>query len=121
SEITRFGAAGAFRRASSSWSGVSLAVAMPEILHLGLREQTWRQFVGPQHHANRFTNASAVSATSRQPLSIVSECPLPGVSTISVAAPLRFCFLKLALAIDHGTVWSFSPEMISSGPRLGFF
>ena len=33
---------------------------------------------------------------------------------------LRFCFLYEALAIAHGTVWSFSPEMISSGPRSGF-
>ena len=38
----------------------------------------------------------------------------------SVTPSLRFCFLNDALAIAHGTVWSFSPEMISSGPRLGF-
>jgi hypothetical protein len=28
--------------------------------------------------------------------------------------------LNEAFAIAHGTVWSFSPEMISSGPRSGF-
>jgi len=28
--------------------------------------------------------------------------------------------LKDALAIAHGTVWSFSPEMISIGPRWGW-
>jgi len=33
---------------------------------------------------------------------------------------LRFCFLKEALTIAHGTVWSFSPEMSRSGPRSGF-
>ena len=39
----------------------------------------------------RFTNASAVSATSRQPLSIVSACPRPAISTISVTPGLRAC------------------------------
>ena len=32
----------------------------------------------------------------------------------------RFCRLNEALAIARGTVWSFVPEMISSGPRSGF-
>ena len=36
-------------------------------------------------------------------------------------AGLRCCCLYEAFAIAHGTVWSFSPEMISSGPRSGFF
>ena len=44
-------------------------------------------------HVNRLTNSSAFSATSRQPASIVSECPRPGILTISVTALLRFCFL----------------------------
>ena len=61
-----------------------------------------------------------MSATSRQPLSIVSEWPRFGISTISVMPSLRFCFLKDACAIAHGTVWSFSPAMTSSGPRSGF-
>src|ERR1700730_7059250 len=39
--------------------------------------------------AKRCTNASAVSATSRQPLSMVRACPRPGISTISVTFPLR--------------------------------
>jgi hypothetical protein len=34
--------------------------------------------------ANRWTNARAVSATSRQPLSIVSACPRPSISMYSV-------------------------------------
>src|SRR6476620_3568515 len=42
---------------------------------------------------NRLTNSSAFSATSRQPASIVSECPRPGILTISVTPLLRFCFL----------------------------
>ena len=56
------------------------------------------------YFAKRCTNASAVSATSRQPLSIVSACPRPGISTISVTPSLRFCFLNEAFAIAHGTV-----------------
>src|SRR3954465_4148278 len=39
---------------------------------------------------------------------------------ISVTPALRFCCLYEASAIAHGTVLSFSPEMISSGPRSGF-
>jgi len=44
-------------------------------------------------HVNRLTNSSAFSATSRQPASIVSACPRPGILTISVTPSLRFCFL----------------------------
>ena len=60
-----------------------------------------------------------MSATSRQPLSIVSAWPRPLISTISVTPSLSFCCLKDAFAIAHGTVWSISPEMIRSGPRSG--
>src|SRR5262249_20600390 len=81
----------------------------------------------PLHHAalavivvNRLTNSSAFSATSRQPASIVSACPRPGILTISVTPLLRFSFLKDALAIAQGTVWSESAETISIGPRFGF-
>jgi natural resistance-associated macrophage protein len=48
---------------------------------------------GTRAHVNRLTNSSAFSATSRQPASIVSACPRPGILTISVAPLLRFCFL----------------------------
>ena len=72
-------------------------------------------------HANRFTNSSAVPATSRQPASIVSECPRPGILTISVMPSLRFSILYAAFAIAQGTVWSESAETISIGPRCGFF
>src|SRR4029077_16872141 len=59
----------------------------------------------PSHGAaNRLTNASAVSATVRPPLSIVRACPRSGISTISVTPVLRSCFLKEAFAIVHGTV-----------------
>ena len=44
-------------------------------------------------HVNRLTNSSAFWATSRQPASIVSACPRPGILTISVTPLLRFCFL----------------------------
>src|SRR5205814_6548052 len=69
---------------------------------------------------NRLANSSAFSATSRQPASIVSECPRPGILTISVTPLLCFCFLYAAFAITQGTVWSESAEMISIGPRSGF-
>src|SRR5205085_7871510 len=39
---------------------------------------------------------------------------------ISVIPGFRRCFLNEAFAIAQGTVWSFSPETISSGPRSGF-
>jgi len=55
-------------------------------------------------HANLLTKASAVSATSRHPLSIVSECPRPSIFTISVTASFRFSLLYDAFAIAHGTV-----------------
>src|SRR5438477_10068367 len=74
-----------------------------------------------RYFAYRWMKASAVSATSRQPPSMTSECPRLGISTISVTALLRRCFLNDALAIAHGTVWSFSPEMISNDPRAGLF
>ena len=44
-------------------------------------------------YVNRCTNLSAVSATSRQPLSIVSEWPRFGTLVISVTAGLRRCRL----------------------------
>src|SRR6266851_107974 len=40
-----------------------------------------------------WTKARAVSATSRQPWSMVRECPRPGILTISVMPGLRFCLL----------------------------
>src|SRR5215468_3198577 len=69
---------------------------------------------------NRLTNSSAFSATSRQPASIVSECPRPSILTISVTPGLRFSLLYAAFAIAQGTVWSESAEMISIGPRSSF-
>src|SRR5205085_5976608 len=68
----------------------------------------------------RRTKLRALSATSRQPPSMTSACPRLGISTISVTPSLRFCLLYEAFAIAQGTVWSLSPEMISSGPRSGF-
>ncbi len=52
---------------------------------------------------------------------MTSECPRPVILTISVTPLFRFCFLNDAFAIAHGTVWSFSPSMMSNGPRSGFF
>ena len=43
--------------------------------------------------STRSTKASAVSATSRHPLSIVSACPRPSTETISVIPGLSFCCL----------------------------
>ena len=70
--------------------------------------------------ANRLVNASALSATSRHPLSIVRACPRLGISTISVTEGFRSYCLNEAFAMAHGTVLSFCPEMINSGPRTGF-
>ena len=42
---------------------------------------------------NRLTNPSAVSATSRQPLSMVNAWPRPGISMNSVTPLFFFCFL----------------------------
>src|SRR5207249_8997180 len=46
--------------------------------------------------------------------------PRLGTLVISVTAWFRFCFLYEASAIAHGTVLSFSPSLISSGPRAAF-
>src|SRR5262252_3042876 len=43
---------------------------------------------------NRLANSRAFSATSRQPASIVSACPRPGILAISVTPLLRFSFLS---------------------------
>src|SRR5205814_8264857 len=72
-------------------------------------------------YTKRLRNLSAVSATSPQPLSIVNACPRIGISTIFVTPSLCSCCLKDACAIAHGTVLSFSPEIMSSGPRCAFF
>jgi hypothetical protein len=49
--------------------------------------------VAGQLLTNRRTNASALSATSRQPLSMVSACPRPGIFSISVTPWLSCCCL----------------------------
>src|SRR5712691_7636034 len=60
------------------------------------------------------------SASSRQPLSMVSECPRPGNSLNSVTAgELRYA-LSALFTSSGGTVLSFSPETSSSGPRVPF-
>jgi hypothetical protein len=51
---------------------------------------------------------------------MVSEWPRLGIFTISVTPGLRLCFLREALAMAQGTVWSRSPSMMRSGPRSGF-
>ena len=50
---------------------------------------------------------------------MVSECPRFGISRISVTPGFRRWRLNDALAIAHGTVLSFSPEMMRRGPRTG--
>src|SRR5579859_1770691 len=82
-------------------------------------QQSGRPKLLARYVVKRFTKASAMSATSCQPLSIVKAWPRPLISTISVTPGLRFCRLNEAFAIAHGTVWSFSPEMMSKGPRSG--
>ena len=79
--------------------------------------------------------ASACASQARRPLDEIERRlgdlapavvdreggPRFGIFTISVTPGLRLCHLKAALAIAHGTVWSFSPSMMSRGPRSGFF
>lgn len=60
-----------------------------------------------------------MSATSRHPLSITSECPRPAISWNSVTAALRFWRWNAAFVMAQGTVLSRSPERILSGPRSG--
>ena len=47
----------------------------------------------------------------------------PQLVTVEALVPKNHILRRLyaALAIAGGTVWSFSPTMISSGPRAGFF
>jgi hypothetical protein len=49
--------------------------------------------VAGQILTNRWTNASALSATSSQPLSMISACPRPGIFSISVTPWLSCCCL----------------------------
>src|SRR6266478_2238070 len=53
-----------------------------------------------------FNQARLYWASSRHPLSMVSECPRPGYA------------LSALFTSTGGTVLSFSPETSSSGPRL---
>jgi hypothetical protein len=48
----------------------------------------------PGCYAKRWTKASAVSATSRQPLAMVRAWPRLGISTISVTPSVRCCFVE---------------------------
>src|SRR2546421_2923715 len=102
-----------------SYARVPGSLLVPETTRL-LAFWYSRDGVDAQGLTKRWTKASAVSATSPQPLSIVNEWPRPFISTISVTPGLRFSSLYDALATAHGTVWSRSPEMMSSGPRSGF-
>ncbi len=62
--------------------------------------------------------SAAEERRQRQPLSIVSACPRPGILAISVTPGFRFCRLYEALAIDHGTVLSSSTLASVQGLRL---
>jgi hypothetical protein len=63
------------------------------------------------------SHSSVASATSRQPLSKVSEWPRPSNFLSSVTAvESRYCF-SVDRVTTSGTVWSAVPEMRSSGPR----
>src|SRR5712691_3094004 len=67
-----------------------------------------------------FSQARLYSASSRQPLSMVSECPRPGNSLNSVTAGECRYALSALFTSTGGTVLSFSPETSSSGPRVPF-
>ena len=82
-------------------STTTLAIASPRRM---LTTVPVKPVTGTQLHVNLLTNSRALSATSRQPLSIVSAWPRPLISTISVTPLFFFCFLKEAFAIAQGTV-----------------
>jgi hypothetical protein len=63
-----------------------------------------RRHESGERYAKRCTNASDRSATSRQPLSMVSAWPRLGTEVISVTDGLWRCFLNEWLAIAHGIV-----------------
>ncbi len=90
--------------AESPWFAVETAVNHQQRAHRRSHGIATRAYGAGVASAKRLTNVSAVSATSRQPESIVSACPRLGISTISVTPSFRFCFLKDAFAIAHGTV-----------------
>jgi hypothetical protein len=50
---------------------------------------------------------------------MVRAWPRSGISVNSVTPGLCCCLLYSAAEMAVGTVWSFAPEMISSGPRSG--
>ena len=56
-------------------------------------ERRLHQLPPRQLLTNRWTNASALSAVSRQPLSMISACPWPGSFSISVTPGLSCCCL----------------------------
>ena len=71
------------------------------------------------YQMNRLTKASAVSATS--PPAAVDGQGVAAVGHLDDLghADIALLLLEDAFAIDQGTVLSFSPEMIRSGPRSG--
>src|SRR6267378_2796506 len=65
-----------------------------------------------------FNQARLYWASSRHPLSMVSECPRPGNSLSSVTAGDCRYALSVLFTITGGTVLSFPPETSRRGPRL---
>src|SRR5438093_11947527 len=79
-----------------------------------------RALPSPDYNPLACSQARLYSASSRHPLSMVSEWPRPANSLSSVTAgDLRYA-LSVLLTSTGGTVWSLSPETSSSGPRLAF-
>src|SRR3954453_12674911 len=115
------GAAGPRRDVDARFTGPHTATPLHRAATAARTSKRSMRCRSPSALDKSFHELSAFSATSRQPLSIVRECPRFGILTISVTPVLCRCLLNAAFAIAHGTVWSFSPSRISSGPRSGFF
>jgi len=81
------------RSLSSSSSGAARQGLLPRMTNLTTLPSVAgsRQALGTAG-TKRMTKASALLATSRQPLSITSECPRPGISAISVTFSLCCCW-----------------------------
>ena len=78
--------------AQAPWTSTTLVARIHFLLSLSEWEKCLQVFLclfSPYQRCCAM-KASAVSATSRQPWSIVRECPRPGISRISVTEGLRF-------------------------------
>ena len=100
----------------SSASTRVMARPMPLLAPVTMATCPARPEVHAQSPCSR-SQASTASAISLHPLSIVSECPRPSNCELGDGGEFRYC-LSVDRVTTSGTVWSSSPEISSSGPRV---